>query len=116
MSTITTVVINTEKDQKGENNLDKGTSSAGSKGSDKVASGMNTDLHNLYDGINVQVSGLVDGIVRKKPGTVSNSKTVHQHNKTTLRSRKKCQGNLTGGKAMFSRSSKRRTACFGEGK
>ena len=28
--------------------------------------------------------GLVDEIVRKEPGTVSNSKTVHQYNKKTL--------------------------------
>ena len=58
-------------------------------------------LDNLYDGINIQVSGLiVDGIEPKESATVSNSSTVHQYNKTTLRSREKSQGNLTGGRSL----------------
>ena len=85
-----------------QNDLDERTTSLGPKGSDTVAS--NHKPHNVYDGITtVQVSGLVDGIEPKESGTVSKSKTEHQHNKTILRSRKKNQENLTGGRPMFSR-------------
>ena len=55
-------------------------------------------LYNIYDGTNVQENGLVGGIEPKESGTESNSKTVHQCDKTTLRSRQKYQGNPTGGK------------------
>ena len=62
----------------------------GSKGSDTVAS--NHKRNNVYDGItNAQVPGLVDGIEPKDSGTRSNSKTIHQYDKTTLRSRKKSE-------------------------
>ena len=73
---------NTEKDQNG---LDEGTTSLGSKGIDKVASDIKTDLDSLYDGINVQMSDLGGGTEPKKSGTGSNNKTVHQYNKTSLR-------------------------------
>ena len=104
---------NTEKD---ENGIDERTTSVGSKGSDKVAS--NHKPNNGYDGItNVQVFGLVEGIKPKKSDTGNNGKTVHQYDKTTLRSREKTEGDLTKGKTMFSRvSSKTRTACFRERK
>ena len=70
LSTSTTA-NNTENDQKDQNDLDEGTMSVGSQGSDKVASNIKTDLDNLYDRINVQVSGLVDGIEPKESGTIS---------------------------------------------
>ena len=88
--------------------------SVGSKGINKAASSIKTDLDNLYDEINVQVSGLVDGIEPNSSGTGSNSQTVHhQYNKTMLRSRKKNEGNLSGGKVMFSRVVKQGLLAFG---
>ena len=50
-----------EKGKTNQNNLDEGTVSVGLKCIDKVASDIKKDLDNPYDGINVQVSGLVDG-------------------------------------------------------
>ena len=44
LSSTSTTVNNTEKDQKDENNLEEGTTSVGSKGSDKVASDIKTDI------------------------------------------------------------------------
>ena len=86
----------------------------GSNGSDTVAS--NHKPHNVYHGItNVQVSGLVDGTEPKKSGTGSKSKTEHQYNETTLRSRKKSQGNLTEGKTIFSRVVKQGLLALGRG-
>ena len=91
-----------EKIEDVQDDLDERTTSVGSKGSDTVAS--HHKPHNVNDGITaVQVSGLVDGIEPKESGTVSNSKTEHQHSKTILRSRKKNQENITGGRPMFSR-------------
>ena len=81
LSSTSTTVSNTEKNQKDQNNLDEGTTSVGTKGSDEVASDIKTDVDNLYDGINIQVSGLVDGIGPKESSTGSNNQTVHQ---TTL--------------------------------
>ena len=104
-----TVNNNTEKD---ENDLDERTASVGPKGSDKVAS--NHEPNNGYDGItNVQVSGLVDGIEPNESDTTgSNGKTVHQYDKTTLRSRKKTEGNSDKGENDVQQSSSTRSACF----
>ena len=63
--------------------------------------------NNGYDGItNVQAPGLVNGIEPKESGAGSDSMTVHQYDKTTLRPRNKCEGNPTKGKTMFSRVAK----------
>ena len=59
--------------------------------------------------------GLVDGIEPKNICTVSNSTTVQQCNKTTLRSRKKSQGNLTRGIPMLSRAAKQGLLALGMG-
>ena len=83
--------------------------SVGSKGSDTVASN-----HKPYI-TSVQVSGLVDGMEPKESGTGSNSETEHQYNRTTLRSRKKSQGDLTGGETMFSRVAKQGLLALGRG-
>ena len=85
------------------------------KGSDMVAS--NHTPYDVYDGItNVQVPALVDGIEpNRKSGKGSNSKTVHQYKKTTLRSRKKNEGNLTGRRTMFSRVAKQGLLALGRG-
>ena len=86
----------------------------GSKYSDTIAG--NHKANNVYDGItNVQEPGLLDGIEPKELGTGSNSKTEHQHDKPTLRSRKKSEGNLTRGKAMFSRLAKQVLLALGRG-
>ena len=103
-----------EKIENDQSDLDKRTTRVGSKGPDKVPS--NHKPSNGYDGItNVQVPGLIDGIEPKDLGTGSNSKTIHQYDKTTLRSRKKSEGNLTGGKTMFSRVAKQRQLALGRG-
>ena len=103
-----------EKIENDQNDSDERITSVGSKGSDTVAS--TNKQKNVNDGItSVQVSGLVDRIEQKESATVSNSKTVHQHNKTTLRSRKKSQGNLAGGKTMFSRVAKQGLLALGRG-
>ena len=104
LSSTSTTANNTEKDQNDKNNLHERTMSVGSKDSDKVASNIKIYPDNLYDRIHVQVSGPVDGI---KP------KTVHQYNKTTLRSRKKSERNLTRGKPMFSRAAKQGLLALG---
>ena len=84
LSTTSPTVYNTEKRIRPENqnNLGEGTTSVGLKGSAKVASDIKTDPDNPYDGTNVQEDGLVDGIEPKESGTVSNSKTIHQYDKT----------------------------------
>ena len=62
LSSTSTTANSTEEDQKDQNNLDEVTMSVGPKGSDKISSNIKTYLDNLYDRINVQVSGfLVDG-------------------------------------------------------
>ena len=117
LSSSSTTGKSTEKDQKCENNLDEGSTSVGPKGSDKAASDIKIDPDKLYDEINVQVTGfLVDGIQPKESGTVSNSKTVDQYSKTTLRSRKKNQMGSNREKNNVQQGRKTRTACFGEGK
>ena len=49
----TNEVICSEKIKNDQNDLDERTTSVGSKGSDKVASDIKTDLDNLYDEMNV---------------------------------------------------------------
>ena len=96
-----------------QNNLDKGTMSVEPKGPDKVPSDNKLDLDSLYDGItNLQGDGLVIGTEPKGSATVSDSKTVRQYDKTTLRSRKKSKGNLTGGNIFFSRAAKQQEHCL----
>ena len=91
------------------NSLDIRITHVGPKGLDRNVSDNKSDLNFFYDGTkNVQEDGLVHGIEPKGSDTVvSNSNTVHQYDKTTLRPRKKSKGNLTSsGKTMFSRAAK----------
>ena len=73
---------------------------------------LKTDLDSLYDGINVQVSGLVVGVEPKESGTGSNSTTVHQYNKIMLRS---SEGNITGERTILSKVAKQGLLALGRG-
>ena len=114
LSSTSPTVNSTEKGQKDQNDLDERTRNVESKGSEAVAN--NYKPNNVYDGItNVHLSGLVQGIEPKGSGTESNSRTVHQYKKTTLRSKKKNEGSLTEGRTMFSRVAKQGLLALGRG-
>ena len=124
LQTTSSIVYNTERRRSSEdlNNLDKKTLSVGSKGSNKIAGNNKLDVDNIYNRTTSLGSKSADTVVSDKPNLES-SKYI----KRSLRSKRRVNGNLTGGKTLFSTAAKRQglpalrrkndeTHCFGSEK
>ena len=105
------MVDNTKRRRSSENlnNLDKGTLSVGPKGSDKVfASNDKPDAENVCNGTTILRLKGADRVVSDKYN-IKSSKYI----KTTLWSKSKSKGNLTGGKTLLSRAAKKGLPALG---